>query len=417
MSNVKLVPGAGSTAALGPQEGAEKSVEQRDYATMNANNARVVLLTSIRDFRDMRVFHKEGRSLARAGYAVTLIVPGTQDQPVDGISIQAVPRLKNRLLRMTLTVWRVYRKALRQQADVYHFHDSELIPAGLLLRLRGKTVIYGIDEDLPRDLQSKHYLPRWSRPVLGWIAEQIENAACPRFSALVVATNAIGERFRPLNSRTLVVHNYPRFTEFVSSSRAPSIQRGCSVVYMGSISRERGLGEMLQAMELLPEKLDARLKLAGQFAPPDAQRAMEQSPVRNRIDWLGLLNQAEMQELLATVSVGLALYHPEPNHVRAEPFKLFEYMAAGVPVIASDFPLWREIVKGTGCGLVVDPQNPAAIARAIEHVLTHPEEAEAMGRRGREAAAKHYNWENEERNLCRLYERLFNPTNSEDHAA
>ena len=378
---------------------------------------RVVHLTSVRDPRDMRVFHKECRSLVRAGYAVTLIAPGTEEQLVDGVSIHTVPRLKSRLFRMTLTVWRVYQKALRQPADVYHFHDPELIPLGLLLRLRGKTVIYGIDEDVPRDIQSKHYLPQWIRPTVGWVAEQIENAACPRFSAVVVATNAIGERFRGLNNSTLVVHNYPRLTEFAPSSEATAVQRGCSVVYMGAISPERGLREMVQAMALLPEKLGARLKLAGRFSPLGAQEEIDRSPTRSRIDWLGLLNQAEMRVLLAGVSAGLVLYHPEPNHVRAEPNKLFEYMAAGVPVIASDFPLWREVVEGTGCGVVVDPLNAAAIAAAMEYILSHAEEAEAMGRRGREAAAQYYNWENEEHNLRQLYGKLCKLPNREDHAA
>src|SRR5580704_6176866 len=106
---------------------------------MNSNNMRVVHLTSVRGPRDMRVFYKECRSLVRAGYAVTLIAPGTEEQLVDGVSIHAVPRLKSRLFRMTLTAWRVYQKALRQAADVYHFHDPELVPLGLLLRLRGKT--------------------------------------------------------------------------------------------------------------------------------------------------------------------------------------------------------------------------------------------------------------------------------------
>jgi glycosyltransferase involved in cell wall biosynthesis len=116
-----------------------------------------------------------------------------------------------------------------------------------------------------------------------------------------------------------------------------------------------------------------------------------------------LQSREQVAALLGRVQAGLVLFHPAPNNVRAQPNKLFEYMSAGVPVIASDFPLWREVVEGEGCGLLVDPFNAVEVAEAVAHILGHPEEAEAMGRRGRAAVEQRFNWAREEATLVRLY--------------
>jgi len=170
---------------------------------------RVVHLSSAHPVGDTRLFARECRSLARAGYAVTLVTPHDRDVVVDGILVKAVPRASRRLERMTVTVARVYREAVKLQADLYHFHVVELIPAGLLLRARGKMVVYDVYEDAPRDILARDYLPTRVRRPVGWLLERLENFAAPRFSALVAATPKIGARFRPLNPRTVVVNNYP----------------------------------------------------------------------------------------------------------------------------------------------------------------------------------------------------------------
>jgi glycosyltransferase involved in cell wall biosynthesis len=352
---------------------------------------------------DIRIFEKECRSLAQAGYQVTLVAPHLRDEEAGGVHVHAIPEARGRLSRMTRTVWRVYREAVRRPAEVYHFHDPELIPAGLLLKAKGKRVIYDIHEDVPRQILQKFYLPRWSRRPISWLAERTENTACRCFSGLVAATPAIAERFKPLNSSTLVIHNFPRVRELLPSVVGPWNQRASSVAYIGSIFPNRGVREVIAAMDLLPETLNPTLKLAGWFSPTNFQDELARLPGWRKVEFLGLLDRAGVANTLGCVRAGLVSLLPAPNHLRSIPIKLFEYMSAGVPVIASDFPLWRDIVGGAGCGLLVDPLNPQAIADAIAYVLNHPEEAETMGRRGREAVENHYNWEIEERKLLRFY--------------
>ena len=125
-----------------------------------------------------------------------------------------------------------------------------------------------------------------------------------------------------------------------------------------------------------------------------------------RVRERGQIGRVEVAASFGRAKAGLVLFHPEPNHVNSQPNKLFEYMSAGLPVIASDFPLWRDLVVSMGAGILVDPRRPDEIARAIEFVVGNPGEAEAMGRRGREAVLAWCNWEEESRKLVALYDRL-----------
>jgi len=368
---------------------------------------KVIHMTSVHSALDGRIFHKECRSLARAGFQVTIVgpVPHSEDMVSDHVYIKSIHQETARLARMTRTVWRVYREARKQQADVYHFHDPELIPAGLLLRAAGKEVIYDIHEDVPKDILSKNYLPAWSRWAIAWLMERVESAATRHFSGLVTVTPSIASRFQAMGRRTVIVHNYPYETEIVSpQEECPWAQRHAAVAYIGLINIERGIREMVEAMDLLPDSLRATLELAGRPGPESlCSGELTRLPGWRRVRFHGLLDQSDTFRLLRKVRAGLVLFHPEPNHVEAMPQKLFEYMGAAIPVIASDFPLWRRFLGDTRCGILVDPRDPRAIARAIESVLTHPKEAEEMGRRGQRAVVERYNWDIEAKKLVEFY--------------
>jgi glycosyltransferase involved in cell wall biosynthesis len=369
-------------------------------------------MTSVHSALDPRIFHKECRSLARAGFHVTIIGPHSGDTLAGDVHVRSIRRDRSRLARMTRTVWRVYKEARRQAADVYHFHDPELIPAGLLLRASGKKVIYDIHEDFPKDVMSKFYLPVWSRPLIAWLAERIEGVACARFSALVTVTPSIAARFRPFNRHVAVVHNYPYAREIVFAQRAlPWASRRQSVAYVGGITAQRAIREMVEAMSFLPPSLDATLELAGNETPEGIDPSVIYGhPGWRRVKHHGFIDQPSTFRLLHKVSAGLVLFHPVPNHLEALPQKIFEYMGAGLPIIASDFPLWRKILGDVGCALFVDPMQPRAIAQAIEYLLTHPAQAEEMGLRGQAAVLERYNWDTQAEELVNLYVSLTDST-------
>jgi glycosyltransferase involved in cell wall biosynthesis len=279
---------------------------------------------------------------------------------------------------------------------------------GLLLKARGKKIIYDIHEDLPKDILSKHYLPPWSRSAISSLINLFERSASRKFSALVAVTPSIAERFRTINRHTVVIHNYPYVKELMQGGTSiPWAQRRPSVAYVGGITVQRAIREMVSAMALLPESLSATLELAGpEIAAAADSKLLRADPGWKRVHHHGFLDQPSTFRILQNVRAGLVLFHPEPNHLEAMPQKIFEYMGAGLPVIASGFPLWRKIIGGSGCGIFVDPTKPAEIAGAIEYVLTHPEEAEKMGHLGQAAVLKSFNWDSEATKLVNLYRQL-----------
>ena len=368
---------------------------------------RVCHLTSVHSFRDTRIFLKECRSLAAVGYDTHLVAPGAPDVAEEGVSLHGIGDMQRsgRMARFTRTTRLVFRKAVALDADLYHLHDPELIPAGLVLRLRGKQVVYDAHEDLPRDLLSKGYLRQFRRPI-AWALEPLENWAASRFSAVVAATSAIGARFCASNRRTVVVANYPILDEFLSVAPSTWAERRMAVGYIGGISVSRGVREMIHALECLAAVRPVTLDLAGSFKEVADRIAATRLPGWVFVKEHGILDRRGVAALLGSVRCGLIVWHPEAHQIAAQPIKLYEYMAAGIPVVASNFPLWREIVEGNECGVVADPLDPQAIAIAVDRLVTDDQAAERMGVRGRKAVRERYNWESEFEKLLGLYGEL-----------
>ncbi|MCE5249856.1 glycosyltransferase family 4 protein [bacterium] len=364
---------------------------------------KVCHLTSVHIPFDTRIFHKECRSLADAGYEVHLVAPHDRDEVVDGVRIHAVRRRHSKLKRMMFSPVDVLRKALKIDAPLYHFHDPELIPAGLILRALGKSVIYDVHEDYPETVPNKQVVPRAFGQPAGLIMRLIERCASPLFSAVVVVTPAIHARFRSYTGKTHLIYNFPIVRDH---GAIPWESREDAVCYLGSIASNRGILEMVKAIALVREKIPAKLILAGDFTSKSLEREISALPEFSSVEYHGFVEFDESDKLLARAKAGLIVVHPEQRYRVSYPNKLFEYMMAGIPVIASDFPLWREMIEESQCGILVDPLDPDAIADAIVTMLQNPGEAQAMGTRGHEAAKEKYRWENENRKLLTLYESL-----------
>ena len=337
------------------------------------------------------------------GGDVSLVVAdGFGDESRDGVAITDVGKSPGRLGRMLKTTERIWRKALQLGADVYHLHDPELIPVGLKLKRMGKRVIFDAHEDVPKQLLGKPYLGPVRLRILAGAFSRYESYACSKFDGIVAATPYIRDKFLSINSRTVDINNFPVLGELDMAINWASKQS--EICYVGGIESIRGIKEVIAAMGQLPSTV--RLNLAGRFSEPAVELATRAMPGWQRVNELGFVDRMGVREVLGRSVAGLVTLHPVINYLDALPVKMFEYMAAGIPPIASNFPLWREIVQINDCGLCVDPLDPAAIAGAIDYLITHPEEACRLGENGRRAVLKKYNWSIEEAKLLGFYDQV-----------
>jgi len=362
-------------------------------------------LTVVHPPADVRIYLRECRALAAAGFRVILLAPAPapgEARPAPPVEFRPLPRFRRRLPRMLFAALAMPFLALRARADCYHFHDPELIPAGLLLKLLGRRVIWDVHEHLAGQMLSKPYLRPWARGILSRLATVLEAVAARSFDAAVCATPAIAHRLVLRGARAHTVQNHPLVEEWFDSRPVPEAPARRDVVYVGGLNPPRGVAQMVQAMGYLPAGLDCRLRLVGPFGPAELWEQCARWPGWKRVDYLGILPRSAAMAVLRRAAAGLVVFQPQANHLESQPNKLFEYMSAGLPLVASDFPLWRELIEGHGLGLNVDPTDPEAIAEAITWLLTHPEAAAAMGARGNRLVREQWNWEREAPTLLRV---------------
>jgi glycosyltransferase involved in cell wall biosynthesis len=376
---------------------------------------KVCLLSTVHPPFDTRIFHKQAKTLAQAGYEVVLIAQHDRDEMVDGVKIVALPKPRNRFARIFGLTWRAFHLALRERAEVYHFHDPELLPIGVLLRIFTRAkVIYDVHENVPKQILNKFWLPPWSRKPLALAYKLVERFCLPFIDVIVIAEDSYIENYRGRNN-VVAIRNYPIIAPLTHGSRNMAWaepRSGFRLVYVGGVSKLRGALELIEAMKILTTKgyKDLTLSIIGPVTPTqfgeEITLLLRQYDLEARVQIPGPIPHEEVFDVLVRSHIGLAVLHPDPNYVDSLPTKIFEYMAAGLPVVVSNFPLWKEIVEGNRCGITVDPLDPKAIAQAIEYLLTHPEEARQMGENGRRAVEEKYNWEKEAEKLLALYKEL-----------
>ena len=357
-------------------------------------------LTSVHERNDTRISVKECSCLSKAGHEVSLLVAdGLGDEEENGVKIIDCGSSEGfgRFKRMSVTVKNVYNKALEVDADIYHFHDPELLRVGWKLKKMGKKVIYDAHEDVPRQILSKLWLPFFLRRPVSYFFEKYEDYVVKRLSAVVCATPFIHERFSKINSSSITVNNFPILEEF--PSLVDWSERRNEVCYVGGLTRVRGIAEIVDSLS----KINTRLNLAGKFMDPELEREVKSNEAWEKVNYLGYVGREEISKVLAQSKIGLVTLHPIINYLDSLPVKMFEYMAAGLPVVASDFPYWRKVLADYDCAVFVDPLDSSAMSMAINDLLNDDTRSSCMGQNGRKAVEEVFNWQSESQKLLNLY--------------
>jgi glycosyltransferase involved in cell wall biosynthesis len=271
-------------------------------------------------------------------------------------------------------------------------HDPELIPLAVLWRaVHRRPALFDAHEDLPKQVYGKPYLPGWARPVVAGAARQLERLADRGLDGVVVATPSIARNFR--HTRVTLVQNFPWLRSFPEPRPLTSGDR--AAVYIGAISEGRGLPQMLDAVGR--SEPATQLVLAGPASAQTIARYLVAG--QDHVDYRGVIAVEEIPALLAGARVGLVTLHPLRNYLQSQSTKIYEYMAAARPFVASSFPSWMEQLESFDCGVFVDPMDPQEISDAIQGLLSDDQRAREMGLRGRRALEEHFTFEAEGQRL------------------
>ena len=355
---------------------------------------------------DTRIFLKMCKSAASKEFEVTLLcADDLPEEVVDGVHIKPVARKpRKRFERATRTADALFKAALRESADLYQLHDPELIRICSKLKKAGKKVIFDSHEDFPAQIMDKRWIPKLFRPIVAQSYAFYEKMVVKKLDFVIAVTEPTTKRFATYGTPAQTIHNYPLLSEFPTTSSQKSFakSKNQTLCFTGGISITRGMRQMFK----LAEDVDINLHLAGRIFTKEEKLFEDLLKTHPNVSFTGPYSREEMVEIYNNAAIALLLFLPIKNHITSLPNKMFEYMAGGLPIVASDIDHWKPVFQKYNCGFQVDPFDEEAVKNAVQYLIQHPDEARAMGEQGKNAVQQEYNWESEAELLYDIYTKL-----------
>jgi len=367
-------------------------------------SVKICHLTSVHGPHDTRIFHKMCRTLSNAGFEVSIVVANAKSETKDKVEIIGVPvSYTSRIVRILKAPRAVYQMAKRLDADIYHLHDPELLPFGVKLEKLGKKVIFDSHEDVPADILDKSWLgPRFFRTLISKIYGRYEKHQINKLSGVISVLDNITNGFHHPNGMT--IHNYPIVESFNIAPKTfeKPLSEKFKMVYNGGLTRIRGIHHMIKAMMHLSN--DHTLLLMGPWESESYEEECRSIEGWDKVNYLGNVEISECFSILKSCQLGLVLFLPLPNHIQSLPNKSFEYVAAGIPMVMSDFSVWRTFFDSYAH--FADPSKPEQIANTISDIRSHYSmEMEKVQEQGKRILDT-YTWANEGNRLINYYQKI-----------
>ncbi|MDN3514720.1 MAG: glycosyltransferase [Candidatus Brocadia sp.] len=370
------------------------------------NDIKVCILSSVHNALDTRIFYKEAKTLAGAGYNVTLIAQYEKVEYVDGIKIIPLKKHKSRFQRITVGIYTLFVLAIKEGADIYHLHDPELVFTGLALKLMGKKVVYDIHELVYFQIEDKYWL---KNKVVKFLCKKtylvLEKVSFKFFDKLILAEDGYEDYYKQVRNwrRYNIVRNVPIISFIDSVNPAVGYARQKPIIiYAGVLSELRGTKDLIKSMEFI--KGNAELWLLGRWEAESFKKKCESLEGWEHTKYLGVVSLHNVYRYMKGASIGVATLYPVKNYLTSLPVKTFEYMTCKLPMVISNFPYWEEIFKK--CALFVNPEDPEDIADKLNYLLGNRHLMKELGENGRRLIENKYSWEMEITKLLKLYKEI-----------
>ena len=363
-------------------------------------------VTSVHDVNDVRIFKKECISLAKEkDNKVYLVGPGIHDEEKKDVKIiKCGDRPISRIKRMLIYSRHVMNKALEVDADIYHLHDPELLMQALELKKRGKIVIFDSHENILDSIDEKEYLPKSLRMIIKKYYNNFQEKVLPKIDGIIVVSPQMIQSYRKYNSNVTIIGNFPIINNEQNAIGDFVYGR---FLFAGGITEQWSHEMIIKAINNID---GASYCLYGSGEKKYIERLNSLSGW-SKVHYGGKIPFEEVQTKIEEAEAVMAILQPGKNSFFDEGTlgntKLFEAMANGRPVIASNFKLWRDIIEKNKCGICVNPNDEHDIENAMRFIMhCSNDKIKEMGQNGIDAVRKKYNWALEEKKLILFYNAL-----------
>ena len=358
-------------------------------------------MTSAHDSDDIRILKKQCVSLAKNENNEVFLVAKGENFEYKGVKVIGIGNPQGGRLNRIFKVGKlVYKKAAEIDADIYEFHDPELMLYAKKLKKAGKKVIFDSHENYKEQIMNKGYIPFFARRIVRRVYSIIEANACKYIDAVLYPEE--DSPYVNLVKDCVVIRNTPIDDELTPEKDFREKEN--IVCCVGTLSEDRGIKFLIEACY----KTGVKLILGGKFSPYEFGESLKKDKAFSIVDYRGICNREEVKEIYNDALIGADTILPvgQYPYARSLSTKVYEYMAMGLPYITSNFDYNRKIIDEHNCGIYVNPADANEIAEKIAFLIDNRNAAQKMGQNGNRLLKEEFSWSIDEKRLYMLYARL-----------